>query len=153
MFFLKFILHHLFSIIGVILNWFWGLSNYYQKVTGLRVKNFESRKKSIFKVFPSGLREPRPFWNLFNFSIVHYHHKCHLNWFWELSNYYQKVTGLRVIIFESQIKSIFGVFPSGLREPRSFWNFFYFSIVHYHQRCHLNWFWELSDYYQKSYRT
>ena len=68
-------------------------------------KYFESRKKSTFRVFPSGLREPRPFWNFFYFSIVHYHQRCHLNWFWELYLItIKKVTGLKLKNLESQIR-------------------------------------------------
>ena len=32
-----------------------------KKVTGLRVKNLESQKKSVLMVFSSGLREPHSF--------------------------------------------------------------------------------------------
>ena len=36
-------------------------------------KYFESRIKLIVRVFPSALKEPHLFWNLFYFSIVYYY--------------------------------------------------------------------------------
>ena len=125
-------------------NWFW--ESYLittKKNTGLRGKNFcYVEKKSIFRVFPAGLRESYPFWSLFYISFIYFHYRCHLNWFWGLSKYYQKVTGLRVKNFGARKKAILLVFPYSLREPRPYWNLFYISIVYYNQKCHKNWFWE-----------
>ena len=65
----------------------------------------------------------------------------------------KKVTRLRVRFSKSRIKSIFMVFPSVPRQTHLFWKLFYFNVFHYNQWCHLNMFWELYDYYQKSNKT
>ena len=124
-----------------------------KKVTRLRVKISKSRTKSIFMVFLFGLRQTHLSVSYFFFNIVHYH-KCVISICFE--SYMitiKKVTRLRVRISKSTIKSIFMVFPSGLRQTHLFWKLFYFNVVHYNQWCHLNMFWELYDYYQKSNKT
>ena len=77
-------------------------------------------------VFPSGLRQIHLFWNLFYFNIVHYHQLCHLNMFRQLYYYFQKSnkTQITVRFSKFRIKSIFMLFPLGLRQTQLFGSYF-----------------------------
>ena len=63
-----------------------------------------------------------------------------------------KVTRLRVRISKFRIKSIFMFFPL-VWELHGYLDLFYFNIVYYYQWCHLNRYREISDNYQKSFKT
>ena len=118
---------------------------YTKKVTRLRVRISKSTIKSILIVFPFGLRQTHLFGSFF-FQAEDGIRDCLLSR--GLGDVYKrqesylitikKVTRPRVKISKSKIKLIFMVFPSGLRQTRSFLDLFYFNIVHYHKWCHLN---------------
>ena len=91
-----------------------------KKVTRLRVKISKSRIKSILMVFAFGLRQIHLFGSFFSSTLFITINGVISIFFDSYIITIIKVTRLRVRISKFRIKSIFMVFPSGLRVTRLF---------------------------------